>query len=119
MENDILFKNETCIFSYRTGGILVHDGKILLQKPQNDDYAIVGGHVAAMETTEQTLKREFEEEIGADILQAVLPSRAACRCGKKVLSGSPSGAILGQTKNRRKVPQANGSESCERFCRAF
>ena len=67
MENDILFKNETYIFSYRTGGILLHDGKILLQKPQNDDYAIIGGHVTAMETTEQTLKREFEEEIRAKI----------------------------------------------------
>ena len=67
MEKDILFKNETYIFSYRTGGILLHDGKILLQKPQNDDYAIIGGHVTAMETTEQTLKREFEEEISAKI----------------------------------------------------
>ena len=67
MEKDILFKQEAYIFSYRTGGILLHDGKILLQKPQNDDYAIIGGHVMAMEATEQTLKREFEEEIGAKI----------------------------------------------------
>ena len=67
MEKDILFKNETYIFSYRVGGILLQDGKILLQKPQNDDYAIIGGHVAAMETTEQTLKREFEEEIKTKI----------------------------------------------------
>ena len=28
---------------------------------KNDDYAIIGGHVAAMETSMETLKREFEE----------------------------------------------------------
>lgn len=44
-----------------------HDGKILLQRPENDDYAIIGGHVAAMETSVETLKREFEEELHAKI----------------------------------------------------
>lgn len=29
---------------------------------KNDDYSIIGGHVAAMETSMETLKREFEEE---------------------------------------------------------
>ena len=43
MANDILFKNEDFVFSYRVGGILIHDGKILLQKPKNDDYSIIGG----------------------------------------------------------------------------
>ena len=44
-----------------------HNGKILLQRPKNDDYAIIGGHVAAMETSMETLKREFEEELHAKI----------------------------------------------------
>ena len=48
---DILFKNDDFVFSYRVGGILIHDGKILLQRPKNDDYAIIGGHVVAMETS--------------------------------------------------------------------
>lgn len=48
---DILFKNDDFVFSYRVGGILKHNGKILLQRPKNDDYAIIGGHVAAMETS--------------------------------------------------------------------
>ena len=52
---DILFKNDDFVFSYRVGGILIHDGKILLQRPENDDYAIIGGHVAAMETSMETL----------------------------------------------------------------
>lgn len=60
---DILFKNDDFVFSYRVGGILKHNGKILLQRPKNDDYAIIGGHVAAMETSMETLKREFEEEM--------------------------------------------------------
>ena len=64
---DILFKNDDFVFSYRVGGILIHEGKILLQRPKNDNYAIIGGHVAAMETSMETLKREFEEEIHAKI----------------------------------------------------
>lgn len=64
---DILFKNNDFIFSYRVGGILIHNGKILLQRLKNDDYSIIGGHVAAMETSMETLKREFEEKLHAKI----------------------------------------------------
>lgn len=60
---DILFKQDDFVFSYRVGGVLIRDGKILLQRPKGDDYAIIGGHVAAMETTEETLKREYMEEL--------------------------------------------------------
>lgn len=67
MEKDILFRQDGWIFSYRVGGILIHEGRILLQKPADDDYAIIGGHVAAMESTEQTLAREFREELHADV----------------------------------------------------
>ena len=52
---DILFKNDDFVFSYRVGGILMRNGKILLQCPKNDDYAIIGGHVAAMETSMEAL----------------------------------------------------------------
>lgn len=38
---------------------------VLLQLPKNDNYAIIVGHVAAMETSMETLKREFEEELHA------------------------------------------------------
>ena len=48
---DILFKNDDFVFSYRVGGILIRNRKILLQRPKNDDYSIIGGHVAAMETS--------------------------------------------------------------------
>ena len=65
---DILFKTDDYVFSYRVGGVLIHKDKILLQKvPRDDGYAIIGGHVALGETTDETLVREFKEEIGADI----------------------------------------------------
>lgn len=65
---DILFTTQDYIFSYRVAGVLVKNGKVLLQKPTNDiGYAFSGGHVSFGETNEQTLIREFKEEIGADI----------------------------------------------------
>ena len=65
---DILFRTEEGSFSYRVAGICVFDGKILLQKPMDDDgYAFPGGHVVFGETNAQTLTREFFEEIGASI----------------------------------------------------
>lgn len=64
---DILYFNDDYVFSYRIAGVLIRDGKILLQKPKNDDYALIGGHVGAFEATADTLKREFKEEIGADV----------------------------------------------------
>lgn len=67
MKKDILFKTEDFVFSYRVGGILIHDGKILLQKPKDDDYAIIGGHLSSMETTKEAVMREFEEELHAKI----------------------------------------------------
>lgn len=66
--SDILFKTEDYVFSYRVAGVCVQNGCVLLQKPTNDPgYAFPGGHVAFGETNEETLIREFKEEIGADI----------------------------------------------------
>ena len=48
---DILFRTNDYIFSYRVAGILIRDGKVLLQKPTNDTgYAFPGGHVGFGET---------------------------------------------------------------------
>lgn len=66
--SDILFKTPEYIFSYRVAGICMQNSKVLLQKPTNDTgYAFPGGHVAFNETNEESLKREFKEEIGANI----------------------------------------------------
>lgn len=65
---DILFKSDDFVFSYRVAGICIQNNSVLLQKPRNDGgFAFPGGHVAFGETHEQTLIREFQEEIGADI----------------------------------------------------
>ena len=41
---------------------------MLLQQPPDDDYAIIGGHVAFGETAEEALRREYGEELHADIV---------------------------------------------------
>lgn len=65
---DILYRTEDFVFSYRVAGICIQNGLVLLQKPTNgNDFAFPGGHVAFGETHEQTLVREFKEEIGADV----------------------------------------------------
>lgn len=66
--NDILFHHNNYIFSYRVSGILVCDGKVLLQAPKNTgEYAFPGGHATLCETNAETLTREWHEEVGADI----------------------------------------------------
>lgn len=66
--SDILFKTEEYVFSYRVAGICIKHDRILLQKPTDDNgFAFPGGHVAFGETNEETLIREFREEIGAEI----------------------------------------------------
>lgn len=47
---------------------MIHHDKILLQHLENDDYAMIGGHVSSMETTRETLKREYQEELHTDIV---------------------------------------------------
>lgn len=67
-KQDILFKNEDGVFSYRIGGILIHEGKVLLQQcNEGKEYAIPGGHVSFGETSKDTIVREFKEETGFDV----------------------------------------------------
>ena len=62
MGRDILFREPEFVFSYRIGGVLLHNGCLLLQRDKNGDYAFPGGHVAALEESRDTLAREFREE---------------------------------------------------------
>jgi ADP-ribose pyrophosphatase YjhB (NUDIX family) len=65
---DILFKAEGFVFSYRVAGLVVRDGKVLLQKPLNDNgYAVPGGHLGLGETAAEALAREFLEETGLKV----------------------------------------------------
>ncbi|MBQ8642381.1 MAG: NUDIX domain-containing protein [Clostridia bacterium] len=66
--SDIFFRTPEYVFSCRTAGILIREGRVLLQKPDDDEgYAVPGGHVAFGETNAETLIREYREECGADI----------------------------------------------------
>ncbi len=65
---DILFHSKDGIFSYRVSGILIRDGKVLLQHVIDDPtYAFPGGHVNFGEIGQDALIREFKEEIAADV----------------------------------------------------
>ena len=67
-EKDWLFTSEEYICDVRTVGVLINDGKILVQRDLNgNEYALPGGHIRIGETLETGLIREFKEETGADI----------------------------------------------------
>lgn len=66
---DWLFIEENKIFNYRSTGVLIQNGNILIQRGIDDvDFALPGGHVAWGETSAEALIREFKEEIGVDII---------------------------------------------------
>lgn len=67
MTKDWLFRGEDYACDLRAAGVLIRDGKILLQRDKNGaEYAVPGGHVQVGETTENAVKREFREETGVD-----------------------------------------------------
>ncbi len=68
MERYWLFSSEEYVCDVRTVGVLVRDGKILVQRDRNGtEYALPGGHIRIGETLEEALIREYREETGADI----------------------------------------------------
>lgn len=48
MKQDILFKNEEFIFSYRVAGILIYSDKILLQKPKGLQFYSFGRNISGV-----------------------------------------------------------------------
>ncbi len=57
---DILFKADDYVFEVRTAGVLVKDGKILVQRDKDgNEYALPGGHIKLGETTADGLVREY------------------------------------------------------------
>ena len=65
---DILFWEDDAVFSYRVGGLLQRDGRVLFQSaPGDEGLAIPGGHVAFGEENAAALAREFHEELGVTV----------------------------------------------------
>lgn len=55
-------------FTYRVAGVCIHDGHVLTHKSDMDDfYALPGGRVEIMESSEDALRREMREELGVGI----------------------------------------------------
>ncbi len=66
---DISFKTEQGRFNYRTAGVLIQDGKLLVMQDENSPYYYVpGGRVSFGEATEAALQREIREELGIDVV---------------------------------------------------
>ncbi len=61
----ISFDRENRRIKYRIAGLCIHDGYVLLTRPDQDDYWILpGGRVELLEDTRTTLRRELLEETG-------------------------------------------------------
>ncbi len=66
MARDWLFTFEEGNCSLRCAGVVIRDGRVLLQR-DGSEYALVGGHVQMGETGEEAVVREFQEELGIRI----------------------------------------------------
>ena len=66
MSQDWLFQTEKGTCSFRCAGVLIQNGKVLLQRADGE-YALPGGHVQVGETGKDAVEREWKEEMGADI----------------------------------------------------
>lgn len=66
MARDWLFRFEEGSCNFRCAGVIIRDGKVLLQR-DGDEYALIGGHVQMGETGEEAVVREFQEELGVQI----------------------------------------------------
>ena len=65
---DLTLDVEDYKLNIRTGGIIIHNNKVLAQKNiHKDHYCLPGGRVEIGESSEKTIKREIKEELGKQI----------------------------------------------------
>jgi ADP-ribose pyrophosphatase YjhB (NUDIX family) len=66
--NMLMFAREDRTFLFRTVGIMIHDGKVLLHRAATDDFwSLPGGRVEFLERAETAIVREMQEELGVDV----------------------------------------------------
>lgn len=61
---DIGILTEDYKFKFRVCGVIVKNGKVLLEKGNSGGYGFPGGHVAFGESSRETVIREVKEELG-------------------------------------------------------
>ncbi|GHO88343.1 NUDIX hydrolase [Dictyobacter formicarum] len=66
----IRFKTASHKFTYRIGGIAIHEGRVLCQKatldPRGVFWFLPGGRAELGESSQETLQREMQEELGEE-----------------------------------------------------
>lgn len=66
--DSIRMKNDDYYFKFRSAGIIIKDGKVLIVEMDNNGYyCLPGGYVEIGETTEDAIKREFFEEFRKEV----------------------------------------------------
>lgn len=65
---DISIDLDKNVLHCRTAGVVINDGKILLNRAKIDDYwTPLGGKIKITESSEKAVIREFKEELGIDV----------------------------------------------------
>lgn len=65
---DLTIDVEDYKLNVRAAGVIIHDNKILVHKNlKRNHYALVGGRVEIGEDSANTIRREFNEELGKDV----------------------------------------------------
>ena len=65
---DLAIKIDSYKLNIRAAGVIIHNEKILLHKGETaNHYALLGGHVRIGENSQDTVKREIQEELGKEI----------------------------------------------------
>lgn len=67
---DIKLISEDIKFKYRVSAIIINEGKILVDKYDNNRFCLPGGYVEVGETSLEALKREIFEEIQIKVTKA-------------------------------------------------
>ena len=65
---DLTIDVDSYKLNVRAGVVIIHNNKILVHKNINSNhYALLGGRVVIGESSDETVKREVEEELGKEI----------------------------------------------------
>ena len=65
---DLTLDVEDYKLNIRAGGVIIHNNKVLTHRNINKEhYCMPGGRIEIGESSEQTIKREIQEELGKQI----------------------------------------------------